>query len=165
MSGVSLRFCPECNFLLKARGVKEYCTVVEDGVTTTKTKGSIVYWCQRGEDYHPRKQSWSEKELAEEDGEDVEMETETASFPQTGNDTGRQFVVLRNDIVKSSAASLAVFNADLVNDPTMMRTNETSCPNCGGTSAIMFMASASAKGADGMKLVFICSNCKHKWLG
>jgi DNA-directed RNA polymerase subunit M/transcription elongation factor TFIIS len=161
MSGVSLRFCPECNFLLKARGVKEHCSVVEDGVTTTKTKGSIVYWCQRGEDYHPRKQSWSKEELAEEEGEDVEMET----APDAATDTGRQFVVLRNDIVKSSAASLAVFNADLVNDPTMMRTNETSCPNCDGTSAIMFMASASAKGADGMKLVFICSTCKHKWLG
>lgn len=168
MSGLTLKFCPECNFLLKARGVKEIVTVVEDGVNNQKTKGTIVYWCQRGEDFHPQKQSWTKQELAEEDGDDVDMDdgdgAAAAAAAAAATADGRQFVVLRNDIVKSSAASLAVFNADLINDPTMMRTDETSCPNCDGTSAIMFMASAGAKGADGMKLVFICSTCKHKWL-
>ena len=164
MSGARLRFCPECNFLLKARGVKEDVTVAQDGVSTQKTKGTIVYWCQRGDDYHPQKQSWTEKELAEEDGEDINMEGNDDNGNDNKNNDGREFVVLRNDIVKSSAASLAVFNEDLINDPTMMKTNETSCPNCDGTEAIMFMASADAKGEDGMKLVFICCTCKHKWL-
>jgi DNA-directed RNA polymerase subunit M/transcription elongation factor TFIIS len=157
----SLRFCPECNFLLKARGVKETLEDTSNGTNSTKTKGQIVYWCQRGEDVHPQKQTWTKKELEEEEGEDVDMEGQEEEPVATD---GRQFVVLRNDIIKSSAASLAVFNADLINDPTMMRTNDTSCSNCSGTGAIMFMASAGAKGADGMKLVFICTTCKHKWL-
>jgi len=164
---VSLRFCPECNFLLKARGVKEIITDNTDGGSTSKTTGKIVYWCQRGEDYHPQKQMWTKTELEEEEeGGDVDMDgNDEANGSKEDDDAqGRQFVVLRNDIVKSSAASLAVFNADLINDPTMMRTNETQCPNCDGTGAIMFMASADVKSADGMKLVFICTTCKHKWL-
>ena len=165
----SLRFCPECNFLLKARGVKETYEDTSSGTTITKTRGQIVYWCQRGEDIHPQKQTWTKKELEEEESGDVDMEEEVGAADGEGSGEGsgtdgRQFVVLRNDIIKSSAASLAVFNADLINDPTMMRTNDTSCSNCGGTGAIMFMASAGAKGADGMKLVFICTTCKHKWL-
>jgi DNA-directed RNA polymerase subunit M/transcription elongation factor TFIIS len=167
---VSLRFCPECNFLLKARGIKELENVTNaEGTSTSKTTGKIVYWCPRGEDYHPQKSWWTKTELEEEEGNDVTMSVDDGSGNNpvaVANDgaDGRKFVVLRNDIVKSSAASLAVFNADLINDPTMMRTNETQCPNCDGTGAIMFMASAGAKGADGMKLVFICTTCKHKWL-
>ena len=53
----SLRFCPECNFLLKARGVKETYEDTTSGTTLTKTRGQIVYWCQRGEDVHPQKQT------------------------------------------------------------------------------------------------------------
>ncbi len=154
---VSLRFCPECNFLLKPRG--------RHSEEAGKISGEIVYWCDKGQFDHPNKVIWSREELDEEEGVEAEEGGAVAAA-----DAGKKFVVHRNDLIKNSAAKLSVFNPDLVTDPTMMRTDETTCPNvvdgapCGNNTAIMFMASAGAKGADGMKLVFICEKCKHKWL-
>ena len=157
---VALRFCPECNFLLQPRGRK---TTTDEG----KITGEIVYLCEKGKEDHPSKTLWTAAELDEEEG--VE---EAAGGGDGASGDGSKYVVLRNDLIKNSAAKLSVFNPNLVADPTMMRTEETSCPGvnedgtvCGNNTAIMFMASAGAKGADGMKLVFICRKCKHKWLG
>eukprot|EP00946_MAST-07B_sp_MAST-7B-sp1_P001942 g1942.t1 len=156
---ISLRFCPECNFLLKPRGKKM------EGAPGS-IKGEIVYWCSKGQFDHPNKVTWTRAELDEEEGI-----VEGQGGAKSAADESAKFVVHRNDLIKNSAAKLSVFNPNLVTDPTMMRTDETVCPNvvdgvpCGNNTAIMFMASAGAKGADGMKLVFICEKCRHKWLG
>ena len=136
---VSLRFCPECSFLLQPVGHKK--------------DGKIVFKCERCSD-----DTVYSREDLDEDGDDEESNAAKGSNPN---------VVRRNDLVKTSKAQLNVFNENSITDPTMMRAQNTECPNddCRHNEAIMFMASAGAKGADGMKLVFICTRCKKKWLG
>lgn len=74
------------------------------------------------------------------------------------------YVMNRVDVSKESTSGLGVFSADLIHDPTMQRSTETECAaRCGSQRAIMFMSNSKVPGEE-MGLVFICQDCKCKWM-
>lgn len=57
------------------------------------------------------------------------------------------------------------FSIDLARDPTLPRTFDIQCENCGGNEAVFFMSRSGGRDSD-MALVFLCANseCAHKWM-
>ena len=51
--------------------------------------------------------------------------------------------------------------ADKVKDPTLPRATNTNCNMCGHNESVFFQA--PLKGDEGMKLIFMCTNCAYKW--
>jgi len=58
---------------------------------------------------------------------------------------------------------LDLLDSEIVQDPTLQRTNKTECPNCDHNEAVFFMARSGGTNSD-MALVFLCVQCKHKWI-
>ncbi|ELT91235.1 hypothetical protein CAPTEDRAFT_195976 [Capitella teleta] len=54
--------------------------------------------------------------------------------------------------------------ADVVADPTLPRTGDHPCPQCGHKEAVFFQ-SQSRRAEEGMRLYYVCSlaNCMHRW--
>lgn len=139
-----LKFCNDCGFMLKPRGVYEKRQMPEgddiDGSNNSApVKSRLVNYCSKCD------------KIANEDQREVESQ-----------------VVYANVILKDTSASLAVFSNDLIHDPTLMSTNSShgdaeACSNCGATQAVFFMSHSQKKGQE-MSLVFICKKCGYKWL-
>uniref|UniRef100_A0A7S0PXR3 TFIIS-type domain-containing protein n=1 Tax=Coccolithus braarudii TaxID=221442 RepID=A0A7S0PXR3_9EUKA len=51
--------------------------------------------------------------------------------------------------------------ADTIKDPTLPRANNTECGSCGTMTSVFFQA--PMKQDEGMKLIFMCTNCAYKW--
>ena len=51
--------------------------------------------------------------------------------------------------------------ADKIKDPTLPRATNTNCNMCGHNESVFFQA--PLKGDEGMKLIFMCTNCAYKW--
>lgn len=64
----------------------------------------------------------------------------------------------RNEIVHTSQDKTVILS-DVTADPTLPRTKEVRCPECGGTDAVFFSSSTE----EGMNLFFQCLACKHRW--
>ena len=50
---------------------------------------------------------------------------------------------------------------DKIKDPTLPRATNTNCNMCGHNESVFFQA--PLKGDEGMKLIFMCTNCAYKW--
>ena len=69
-----------------------------------------------------------------------------------------EWCVYRNEIVHTSQDKTVILS-DVTADPTLPRTKEVRCPECGGTDAVFFSSSTE----EGMNLFFQCLACKHRW--
>ena len=67
-----------------------------------------------------------------------------------------------NATKKRSQRRLDLVDPDICSDPTVARAM-VGCGECGAGEAVFFMDPSTDKDAD-MALIFICTNCKHKWL-
>ena len=72
-------------------------------------------------------------------------------------------IVFEHKISKEKGASLVAYPSDMIKDPTLQRTKDARCPNCGHHEAVFFMEGATGKDQT-MKLVFMCVGCMHKWI-
>ncbi|CAG2112945.1 unnamed protein product [Medioppia subpectinata] len=59
---------------------------------------------------------------------------------------------------------LARVVSDVIHDPTLPRTREHPCPQCGHKEAVFFQGQ-SRRAEDDMRLYYVCTNskCTHKW--
>ncbi|KAG5442181.1 hypothetical protein CRM22_011140 [Opisthorchis felineus] len=59
---------------------------------------------------------------------------------------------------------LALIVPDVVHDPTLPRTEDHKCRNCGKQEAVFFQ-SQTLKAEENMRLYYVCTNleCLHKW--
>ncbi|KAM7536127.1 hypothetical protein Aperf_G00000102482 [Anoplocephala perfoliata] len=59
---------------------------------------------------------------------------------------------------------LSLMNNDVGHNPTLPRTEDYGCPNCGNKEAVFFQAQ-TLKADDNMRLYYVCTNleCLHKW--
>jgi DNA-directed RNA polymerase II subunit RPB9 len=74
--------------------------------------------------------------------------------------------VFRNEIVKDMSTRLETVLSDVNKDPTMDRTKEFVCANCGHKECVMFLAEQTPK-ATALQLIYVCCNsaCGYKWIG
>eukprot|EP00775_Hariotina_reticulata_P006586 gene6586-6814_t len=61
--------------------------------------------------------------------------------------------------VKHDAKEQTMELKDVLEDPTLPRTQDVSCPHCGHNEAVFYSSSSE----QGMTLVLNCLNCKHRW--
>ncbi len=77
----------------------------------------------------------------------------------------KEYCVFRNYIQMEEETNIeAIVNPEVIMDPTLPRTQEVECPECGGKEAVFF--NAQSKNPDeAMNLVFVCTNseCQHFW--
>eukprot|EP00594_Rhizosolenia_setigera_P009517 CAMPEP_0178970076 /NCGR_PEP_ID=MMETSP0789-20121207/19285_1 /TAXON_ID=3005 /ORGANISM="Rhizosolenia setigera, Strain CCMP 1694" /LENGTH=179 /DNA_ID=CAMNT_0020656429 /DNA_START=29 /DNA_END=568 /DNA_ORIENTATION=+ len=52
----------------------------------------------------------------------------------------------------------------VADDPTLPRTQNESCANCGHNEAVFFQSDTSDAQADSLALIFVCCGCGHKWV-
>ena len=52
---------------------------------------------------------------------------------------------------------------EMVDDPTLSRSTEDECPNCGHHEAVFFQAQSTRR-EESMKLVHVCLQCRHAYL-
>ena len=50
-------------------------------------------------------------------------------------------------------------------DPTLPRSQQASCENCGYNEAVFFQSDSSKVSGDTLALIFVCCNCEYKWVG
>ena len=133
-----LKFCNDCGFMLKPRGVykKTERTEADDADKPASNESYLVNYCSKC------------GRIANEEQREVESQ-----------------VVYANVILKDTSASLAVFSNDLIHDPTLMSTSGDgeACMKCRKKETVFFMSHSQKKGQE-MSLVFICKGCGHKWL-
>eukprot|EP00735_Rhodelphis_limneticus_P004870 TRINITY_DN16524_c0_g1::TRINITY_DN16524_c0_g1_i1::g.1853::m.1853 TRINITY_DN16524_c0_g1::TRINITY_DN16524_c0_g1_i1::g.1853 ORF type:complete len:129 (+),score=-0.93,sp/Q6NLH0/RPB9A_ARATH/51.79/1e-35,RNA_POL_M_15KD/PF02150.11/4.2e-13,RNA_POL_M_15KD/PF02150.11/85,TFIIS_C/PF01096.13/6e+02,TFIIS_C/PF01096.13/3.4e+02,TFIIS_C/PF01096.13/7.3e-10,Zn_Tnp_IS1595/PF12760.2/4.9,Zn_Tnp_IS1595/PF12760.2/0.0071,DZR/PF12773.2/0.028,DZR/PF12773.2/12,Ogr_Delta/PF04606.7/1.8e+03,Ogr_Delta/PF04606.7/4.5e+03,Ogr_Delta len=75
-----------------------------------------------------------------------------------------EYCISRNEL-KIEATQYTQVIYDLTRDPTLPRTNEVECPECGGHEAVFIQNQASLRSDESMKLLFCCTNdsCQHRW--
>jgi DNA-directed RNA polymerase II subunit RPB9 len=61
--------------------------------------------------------------------------------------------------LKHDAKEQTIVLQDISDDPTLPRTHDVRCPECGHTEAVFYSQSSE----QGMTLYFSCVNCKHRW--
>ena len=71
--------------------------------------------------------------------------------------------VFVNDLHTDSSTRLEVISSDVNKDPTLQRSTDVNCSNCGGTEAVFFLAESTAKSTS-LNLVIVCTSCGFKWL-
>mmetsp|Transcript_4804 Transcript_4804/g.9638 ORF Transcript_4804/g.9638 Transcript_4804/m.9638 type:complete len:151 (+) Transcript_4804:56-508(+) len=76
--------------------------------------------------------------------------------PSTNN------LIYRNTLKKEAASLLSNVTSSLVDDPTLSRTSNGSCPSCGGKEAVFFQS--EVVGQEALPLIFICVGCGWKWV-
>ena len=72
-------------------------------------------------------------------------------------DTNLVFV---NDLRPNQQAQDA--GNDMIKDPTLPRAKGVECDGCGHDEAVFFQA--PMRGDEAMKLIFMCTECAHRWL-
>lgn len=74
--------------------------------------------------------------------------------------------VFRNELVKDLSTRLDTILSDVNKDPTLDRTREHTCAQCGHDESVMFLAEQTPK-ATALQLIYVCCNsaCGYKWMG
>merc|ERR1712227_523230 len=62
----------------------------------------------------------------------------------------------------SNENELLQINPDVIEDPTLPRTNTVNCPKCGFSSACYFQSYSTMKDAR-MNLFYVCRSCRFEW--
>ena len=71
-------------------------------------------------------------------------------------------LVFRNDVVKDTATNLRAILSDVNKDPTLSRSSDEKCTQCGNDEAVVFMAEQTSKSTS-LQLIHVCITCGHKW--
>lgn len=74
-------------------------------------------------------------------------------------------LIYRNRIKKEAINALQNIPSAISDDPTLPRSHNTSCDNCGHNEAVFFQSDTSDVRNDTLALIFVCCNCDHKWVG
>ena len=73
-----------------------------------------------------------------------------------------QKLIYRNVIKKEVGNVLNKVPGAVSDDPTLARSQNANCQNCGHHEAVFFMPSDST--SDTLALIFVCCNCEFKWV-
>mmetsp|Transcript_16765 Transcript_16765/g.33450 ORF Transcript_16765/g.33450 Transcript_16765/m.33450 type:complete len:140 (+) Transcript_16765:70-489(+) len=71
-------------------------------------------------------------------------------------------LIFRNQLKQEASDILSNISPALIDDPTLSRSNEANCSECGHNTAVFFQSTAT--GQQSLPLVFICCACGHKWV-
>jgi DNA-directed RNA polymerase II subunit RPB9 len=73
-------------------------------------------------------------------------------------------LIYRNSLTRELGNVLATVPAAVADDPTLPRSQNASCMNCGHHEAVFFQSDTSDVRSDSLALIFVCCNCGHKWV-
>ena len=74
-------------------------------------------------------------------------------------------LIYRNQLKKEVKNVLHTVPSAVSDDPTLPRSHNVNCEACGHNEAVFFQSDSSFLGSDSLALIFVCSNCSHKWVG
>ncbi|EPQ27249.1 uncharacterized protein PFL1_05172 [Pseudozyma flocculosa PF-1] len=75
------------------------------------------------------------------------------------SEEARQSLVFRNDLMSVTKEQPGVID-NLMKDPTLARTQDLSCPDCGHSEAVVFQ-DQSKRILNRMILFYVCTRCNH----
>jgi len=75
-----------------------------------------------------------------------------------------QSLIYRNVLKKEVGNVLHTVPSAVSDDPTLARSQNASCENCGHNEAVFFQSDTNAAQNDSLALIFVCCNCDHKWV-
>mmetsp|Transcript_4456 Transcript_4456/g.10799 ORF Transcript_4456/g.10799 Transcript_4456/m.10799 type:complete len:161 (-) Transcript_4456:41-523(-) len=73
-----------------------------------------------------------------------------------------QPLIYRYDLKKEVGNILHTVPSAVSDDPTLARSQNANCANCGNNEAVFFMSDSTQ--SDSLALIFVCCNCDHKWV-
>ncbi|OEU22598.1 hypothetical protein FRACYDRAFT_177662 [Fragilariopsis cylindrus CCMP1102] len=73
-----------------------------------------------------------------------------------------QPLIYRFDLKKEVGNILHTVPSAVSDDPTLARSQNANCTNCGHNEAVFFMSDTTQ--SDSLALIFVCCNCDHKWV-
>ena len=73
-----------------------------------------------------------------------------------------QPLIYRYDLKKEVGNILNTVPGSVSDDPTLARSQNAHCANCGHNEAVFFMSDSTQ--SDSLALIFVCCNCDHKWV-
>mmetsp|Transcript_23310 Transcript_23310/g.43281 ORF Transcript_23310/g.43281 Transcript_23310/m.43281 type:complete len:165 (+) Transcript_23310:207-701(+) len=73
-----------------------------------------------------------------------------------------QPLIYRYDLKKEVGNILHTVPSAVSDDPTLARSQNANCANCGHHEAVFFMSDVTQ--SDSLALIFVCCNCDHKWV-
>mmetsp|Transcript_30573 Transcript_30573/g.65602 ORF Transcript_30573/g.65602 Transcript_30573/m.65602 type:complete len:161 (-) Transcript_30573:358-840(-) len=71
-------------------------------------------------------------------------------------------LIYRFDLKKEVGNILHTVPSAVSDDPTLARSQNANCANCGNNEAVFFMSDSTQ--SDSLALIFVCCNCDHKWV-
>ena len=74
-------------------------------------------------------------------------------------------IIYRNTIIHEVGNVLHKVPSAVSDDPTLPRSQQASCENCGHNEAVFFQSDSSNAAGDSLALIFVCCNCDYKWVG
>jgi DNA-directed RNA polymerase II subunit RPB9 len=73
-----------------------------------------------------------------------------------------QPLVYRNEMKKEVGNILHTVPPAVADDPTLARSHNANCQNCGHHEAVFFQSDTAQ--SDSLALIFVCCNCNYKWV-
>ena len=71
-------------------------------------------------------------------------------------------LIYRFDLKKEVGNILHTVPSAVSDDPTLARSQNVNCANCGHNEAVFFMSDSTQ--SDSLALIFVCCNCDFKWV-
>ncbi len=71
-------------------------------------------------------------------------------------------MIYRNVIKKEVKNVLHTVPGAISDDPTLPRTQNVHCDNCGSNEAVFFQSDTGQ--SDSLALIFVCCNCEYRWV-
>lgn len=71
-------------------------------------------------------------------------------------------MIYRNAIKKEVKNVLSKVSGAIADDPTLPRSQNAACENCGHHEAVFFQSDTGQ--SDTLALIFVCCNCEHRWV-
>mmetsp|Transcript_1612 Transcript_1612/g.2292 ORF Transcript_1612/g.2292 Transcript_1612/m.2292 type:complete len:186 (-) Transcript_1612:349-906(-) len=71
-------------------------------------------------------------------------------------------LIYQNILKKEVGNVLHTVPGAISDDPTLPRSQNASCMNCGHHEAVFFQSDTGQ--SDSLALIFVCCNCEHKWV-
>jgi DNA-directed RNA polymerase II subunit RPB9 len=69
-------------------------------------------------------------------------------------------MIYRNVLKKEAKNVLHTVPGAIIDDPTLPRSQNASCDNCGHHEAVFFQSDTGQ--SDSLTLIYVCTNCEHK---
>jgi DNA-directed RNA polymerase II subunit RPB9 len=94
----------------------------------------------------------------------LEFVCKSAPCTYVDNNEDEDTLVYRNDVSVDTATNLRAILSDVNKDPTLQRSTNMPCPECGHDESVIFLAEQNAKSTK-LQLIHVCTNfdCNHKW--